>query len=288
MTSGDFTNTQLASLLTGAPEVQSPAANLFYAQRMFTATGGASVVYSPSTRLSVTLDGGADYRAPRPVEQEDQPTQNVSLVPTTRSVNGSVGVSYSLSPRTKIGTVAESRYVSSQIVESFYTSAIGSVSRTMRRRWFFELRGGVGFINPTRQGLFEASTTPQPVGGGTLGFRTFSHTLMASFDRTVGDIYGYSAEATSSVDGSWTWQRPGRNWWIESSLIWQQLPNSTLDGTSWRATAGLGRTLGPRIALLTQFSYLYYSGRLDNAPFDSSQFGVRLSLIWSPQRSIVR
>ncbi len=288
MTAGELTNTQLASVLTGAPPVQSPATNLFHAERMFTARANTSAVYSPSTRLSVTFSAGADYRTPRPFDRDGEAVPTVSLVPTMRSANSSVEVAYSVSPRTRVGVTGESRYVSSQIVESFYTSALGSVSRTMRRHWFFELHGGVGFINPTSEPVFEISTTPQPVGGGSVGFRTFEHTLIASYDRTIGDNYGYNAEATSSVEGSWTWQRPGRNWWIQSSLIWQQLPNSVFDGSSLRGSAGFGRTLSSQTALLTEFSYLRYSGRLNNISSESSQYGVRVSIVWSPQQAIIR
>jgi len=58
MLSGVYTDTQLASLLTGAPIVQSPATTLFHAERMFAATTQLSVSHSPSPRLSVTFRSG--------------------------------------------------------------------------------------------------------------------------------------------------------------------------------------------------------------------------------------
>jgi hypothetical protein len=157
----------------------------------------------------------------------------------------------------------------------------------MRRYWFWEINGGVGFITPMRGDLLDDSTGPQPVGGASIGFRTRTQTLLASYERSVGDAYGYSAEATSNITAAWEW-RLGQSWWLESDVTWSELPGAGIDMTSWRATAGLGRALGSRTALLMQVAYLHYSGHLESSPFDSSQVGVRLSFIWNLQRAIIR
>lgn len=288
MLAGKFTNAQLASILTGAPLVESPARNLFYGDRMFMSALRASLSYSPSPRLSISLGAGGGR------SQYVSDSQNIGapgyryLVPSTTSGSANLTVSYSRSPRTQIGaTVASSRILSS-LQDTYVTTSTASLGRTMGRRWFLQIQGGVGVMNPVRQ-TFILPRGPQPIGGGSLGFRTFSHTFLGSYDRTVSDSYGYGAGSTSSVSAAWRWSRPGRGWSLEGSLSRQELQGSGFENLkSWRATAGLGRALAAQLALLTQYVYLGYSGRLENTPYSFSQSALRVSLVWFSQPNAPR
>ena len=149
-----------------------------------------------------------------------------------------------------------------------------------------KVHGGVGITNPARQTDFFLSTKPRPTGGGSLGFKTSSCTLLGSYDYTVSDSYGVGAAATSSATITWRWNRPGRVWWLESSLGWQQLQGNGLTNTSgWQTTVGLGRKLGAHAVFLTQYAYLHYSGGLQAALSSFSQSAVRVSVVWNPQSS---
>jgi hypothetical protein len=287
--SSKFTNNpQLANALTSAPLVESPLRNLLYGQRMFTSSAIASVSYSYSPRLSVIFSGGG-ARSQRVSDGQAVTPTNTSLLANTTSGNASVAISYSLSPLTQLGGTVTTNRASSAIEDVYTTTSLVSLGRTFGRRWFTQIHGGVGVSKPIRQTAFALSTKPHPAGGGSLGFKTFSHTLLGSYDRTVSDSYGLGASTTSSATAAWQLRRPGSTWSLDSSVGWQQLGGNALTSTSgWHASAGFGRAIGTHVSLLTQYTYLYYSGQLQKSAYSLSQSAVRISLVWNPGASLLR
>ena len=274
-------NPQLASLLTSAPLVESPLRNLLYGERMFTSSGQASLSYSYSPRLSVTISGGGS-RAQHVSDGQSSASPTTFLIPNTTSGNASVAISYSLSPLTQLGGNVATTRVSSSIQDAYTTTSLATLGRTLGRRWFIQLHGGVGVTNPVRQTSFIMSTTPHPAAGGSLGFKTFSQTLLASGDRTVSDSYGLGASTSSSANATWQWRRLGNPWWLESSAGWQRLEGNALINTSgWHSSAGFGRAVGAHLVVLTQYAYLHYSP-LEKSANSVSQSAVRVSLVWTP------
>jgi hypothetical protein len=276
------TNTQVGTILQSAALVESPARTLLYGERMFTSAARTFLSYAYSPRFSVTFAGGA-ARSQHIGTSQNGSTQGRYLTPRTTSVNASLGTSYSISPRTQFGaTVATSRIVSS-LYDSYSTVSTASLGRTLGRGWFLQFHGGVGFTNPVRQTVVR-STAPRPVGGASLGFRTFSNTFLGSFDRTTSDSYGLGARTTSTSSASWRWNRPGNAWWLDGSFGWQQLQGgASQEISSWRGTASWGRALGLHVAVLMQYVYLNYSGRVGNSPYNSDQNAVRVAVVWTPQ-----
>lgn len=281
-------NPQLANVLASAPLAQSPLLTLLYGQRIFTSAAQISLSYSYSPRLSVAFSGGISRTQPVSNDQSSTNFQT-SLLSNTTSGNASVTVSYSLSPLTQAGGTVTTSRVSSTLQDSYITTSLATFGRTIGRHWFVQIHGGAGITNPVRQTSFAASTKPRPAIGGSLGFKTFSSTLLGAYDRSVSDPYGTGASTSSTTSATWQWRQPGRAWRLESSVSWQQLgsgalvnaapTNTALTNTSgWNISAGFGRSLGPHFALHTQYSYLYY--RL-NANNNLSQSAVRTSLVWT-------
>lgn len=276
---GTYTNPQLASLLTGAPIVDSPARNLFFGDRIFTSALQTSLTYAPSPRLSIKVGASAD-RTQHLSNDQAGVTQSNYLIQKTSSVGAHVDVSYSRSPRTQVGVTVSSDRIISAIADIYSTSVMASLGRTMGRRWFLQLAGGLGKMLPVRNQV-TLDTTPQPVMTSSLGFRTLSNTILGSYSRTVSDSYGLGATATTAATGSWRWGRPGRAWWIESTGGWQRLGGSALFSSSgWRFEGGYGRALRNRVALLTQYVFLHYSQQLATVP-PLSQSAVRVSMVWN-------
>ena len=141
---GTFTNAQFASLLTGAPIVQSPARNLFFGERMFTSAAQTSLSYTPAPRLSVKLTASGS-RSQHLSDNQGGVQQNSYLIPMTTSAGADLSVSYSRSPRTQLGGSVSSTRVVSTIQDVYSTTAKASLGRTMGRRWFLQLSGGVGY-----------------------------------------------------------------------------------------------------------------------------------------------
>jgi hypothetical protein len=286
-----FNNTQLNAAMNSAPLVESPGRTLLYGERMFTSSAQSSLRYSYSPRFSVNISGGV-VRSQHVGTDQTGVTQTRYLLPTTTSGNAGMGFSYSLSPRTQFGAAVSTSRVMSDLYDGYSTTSTVSLGRTFARRWFLQVHGGVGVMNPVRRAASFTSlpsSGPHPVAGGSLGFRTYSHTLLGSYDRTVSDSYGAGASTTSTSSASWRWSRPGNGWWMSSSFSWQQLGGlARQDMSSWRATAGWGRSLGLHAALLTEYVYLSYSGRVQNILYSRSQNALRVSLVWTPQPLVPR
>ena len=282
---GRFTNPLLAAAVTAAPLANSPALNLLYGSRTFTSAAQTSLSYSYSPRLSFATYASASRN------QHVSDTLNIAgrndhLIPSTTS--GSVGVSfsYALSPVTQLGgSITGSRVSSSLLADRFTTTSLGTLGRTLARRWLVQVHGGVGIISPIRVvgGPVNLSMRSLPVVGGTVGLRNFSHSILGTYERTAGDSYGIGATSTSSATVSWRWSRPGRPWWVESGVTWEQLQGSALSEMSgWRTTSGFGRAVGSHATLLTEYVYLRYSGRqIGNGSFSES--AVRVSMAWNKQ-----
>jgi hypothetical protein len=285
MLSSKFTNNpQLGVALTNSPLVESPVRTLLYGQRMLTASARTSLSYSYSPRLEFTIAGGASRSQH---VSTDAPTAgpDTALVPSTTNGDLSFAVSYSLSPYTHVGGTVTTVRSASPLFAGYTTTSMATLGRNFKRRWFVQLQGGVGVTNAVRQSYVgKSSTTPHPAATGRLGFKTFSHTILGSLDRTVSDTFGVGAFTSYSVNATWRWVRPGSSWWLESALGWQQLRggNALANTSGWRGTVGLNRAVGVHFVLLTQYAYLYYSGGLLNTGSGLSQSAVRVSVLWTP------
>jgi hypothetical protein len=199
-----------------------------------------------------------------------------------------VDLSYSVSPHTQIGGNVTSSRTVSWLYDGYTTTSTGSLGWRLRTRWFFRVYGGGGVATPVRRTARLSSAAPSqglhPAGGGSLGFRTFAHTLLGSFDRTVSDQYGVGASTSSTASATWRWRRPGLGWWLESGFSWQELRGSgTYDTSAWRGTGGLGAPLGTHAAVLLQYVYLDSAALVDRRNYSQSQSALRVSIIWTPQ-----
>jgi hypothetical protein len=277
---GNFANNpQLGALLNSSPLAQSPISNLLYGQRMFTSSAHASLSYSYSPRLSVTFSGGAARS--QHVDDQALGVGNVPLIPNTTSGNATVNVSYSLSPLTQIGGTVSSSRTSSLIYDGYTTTSLATLGRTLAGRWVVQVHGGVGVTNAVREANAIVSAKPGPAIGGSLTYKTLSHTFLGSYDRAVSDTYGLGASTSSAANAAWQWRHRGSSWWLASSFGWQQLQGNVLaDLSGWNSTVGLNRAIGAHFVLLTQYSHLTYSRGLQAAAH-TSQDSVRASIEWT-------
>lgn len=281
-----FNNPQLASALASVP-AQSPVRNLLYGARVFSAAAHASFTYRYSPRLSFTFSG--DGGRTQNVSAERSPA-SIYFVPDTTSGSADARFSYALSPLTQLSGSATTTRVASRLYETQTTTTTAQLGRTVARRWLLQVRGGIGISNYLHQPVNSQLTVrPHPEFGGSLGLKTFSHTLIGSFDRTGADAYAIGASRSLISSANWRWKRPDRVWWLESGVSWERVDFEHQAGTSgWRASAGWGRSLSTHIALLAQYAYLRYSGRYQTVANDLSQSAVRLSLTWTPHPDFAR
>lgn len=279
---GKMTDPQLASILTGAPLRSSPEQAFFYGNRVLTANLQTGLSWAATERSSfeVSFSGTRFQHIQR--SQTSDPTTAAFLLPQTTAFNATVGWSYSMSPRTQFGVNLSSTRTFSRLQTGYANMSTLSLGRTMSRRWFVQVRAGAGKMVYT-QHTFSASQSTQAVGGGSLGFKTRAHTFLASYDRSVGDIYGLGSSTTSGATGAWNWHAPGSGWAASASFGYQVLNGSSFQNTeSWHGGASMGRSLGPHMFASVQYVYTKFPSNIQLAGGNFEESGVLVALTWSP------
>ncbi len=279
---GQFSNAQMASMLTGASMLESPARGLLLGNRVLSYSANVGLNYARSSRLSFHFAsfsaGGQNLRG----GQSGIP-QEKAILPRSFGMSAGVGLSYSLSARTQVGLTVEEGRLVNRYQNAYTTNATASLGRKMGMRWFLSIHGGGSFTR-TVQVTYGAPVPRQMIGGGSIGFRTYTQTFTASYDRTSSDVYGFAVGTNSTATGSWNWRRPGSRWTIFASGGQQQMKGTGFAGISgWQASGGISGTLNAHTALSAQYVYLNSTGNYVGNLNNMIAHGVRLSLSWNPQ-----
>ena len=115
---GQFTNTQAASMLTGAPIPQTAARTLLLGDRVLSYSATASLVYTASPRLQFHFSSFAAAGQAR-FGGQNGTTPSTYVMPRSIGANGGVGFTYAVSPRTQITADLEASRSLNQF-QSFY------------------------------------------------------------------------------------------------------------------------------------------------------------------------
>ena len=142
------------------------------------------------------------------------------------------------------------------LFRSGYTSQGGfSIGRTMSQHWFVQGQAGAGFMRYTRETV-AVPRNVQYTAGGSLGYKVRSHTLLASFTRSLGDSYGTGSSSTDAAMAGWSWKAPGSLWSLSANYGYQRLNGGVEQGNdSWRATGGIARALSQHVFVSLQYAY---------------------------------
>jgi hypothetical protein len=280
---GKYNNNQLASLLTGAPVIESPARTYFFGNRVFGSSGSMSLAYQHSQRLSINFSASGTEAQ----HLKEDNVQGVSgkgyLIPRAVTAGAGLFVSYALTPRTQLGVSMTSGRGFSEIQQAYTTSGSLSLGRTLSQHWFASVSAGAGFttyISSRSRGTIGST----PSGGVEIGYRARSHTLIASYGRTLGQAFGVGAADIYTTNAAWQWRQPGRTWGLSSSYMQQEMSNGIFGHVSgWRAGIGMGRQMGQHAVLDIEYMYAAYSGSSVSTPYNSTMNAVRLSVGWIPR-----
>jgi hypothetical protein len=281
---GKYNNDQLASLLTGAPLIESPARTLLFGDRVFMSSAAASLRYAYSQRLSVSFTSGASLSQHLNDQGQQNAPQYLYLIPRAIEANAGTMISYSLTPRTQVGVSASSNRAFSQFQDGYATSASAFVGRTMGRHWFLQAHAGGGFVTSIRT-KYPGGIGTSPTFGGTLGYKTYAHSFLVASERTVGQGYGLGAANMITINAAWHWQRPGRSWGLASNYMREQFSNGPFGSLNgWRSSFGVTERIGEHMILETAYSYGAYSNVSTTLPaYNSAQHAIRVSVMWTPQ-----
>ena len=280
---GKITDPQLTGILAGAPLLGSPEQAFYYGNRILSATLQTEASWAASERSSFEFSlSGARLQHLQHAKVSDSSGSSTPLLPQTTSASVTVGWSYAISPRTQFGVNAATSRSFSKFQEGYATTSTLSLGRTMSQRWFVQLRAGAGKMTYTRQ-TFPGGRNVQFQGGGTLGLKTRAHTWMASYDRSIGDIYGLGSSTTNGATGAWNWHAPGSGWSSSASFGYQRLTSSVFQNTeSWHGGASLGRALGGHLFASVQYVYTKFPSNIRLEGYNFEESGVMVALTWSP------
>lgn len=280
---GQFSNSQVASMLTGAPVLQLPGRSLLAATRVLSYSAQAGLEYALSARVRLhfaTLAAAGQNRFAG--DQQNTVPANY-VMPRSLGANAGIGVTYSLSPRTDVGAELQGNRTVNHYQSAYVSTATASFGRKMGMHWFLRMQGGGTYSDFTEQTIGAAKTT-QLVGGGSLGFQTHSHTLVASYNRMATDNFGFAVGTITSTSGAWSWRRAGSRWGLSANFAQQQTRNTGFASLSgWQAGGGVTSALNPHMTLSAQYMYLHDGGNYAGVFNTFSVQSVRLSLGWAPQ-----
>ncbi len=285
MLRNSYTNFELASLLTGAAPVQSPARSLIFGDRMLTAALRMGLAYSISPRTSLNFSAtGSRYQYL--TANRDVLHSNLLQQATMGGVG--IGISHSWSPRTQIGASVSAGRSFSRYQDAYQLVTDIQFGHTLSPRWLVQLHGGSGFMEGLRVEN-RLPSGPQYQGGGSLTFKTRAHTFLGAADRMFGDAYGMGSASTLVFRGAWNWAHPGGDWIADAGFAEQYYHRTafgTIDG--WHATASFGRRVSQNTSVHLQYMRLSYGGPAGTTRTDQS--AVRVIFAWSasPVRALSR
>ena len=217
----------------------------------------------------------------RPGGQNDGAQTNYVL-PRSIGTTAGTGMSYSHSPRTQLGLDIQEFRTKTRYQSSYSTTATVSLGRKLSPRWFLRVYGG-GTISQVDQQVSGVPRTREIVGGASLGFKTFSQSFVATYDRTATNGYGFAVGTNTALMGSWSRRRPGSSWSTFASFGQQQIRNTGFVSLSgWQTSGGWSKNLGASTAVTTQFVYLTSAGLYLGNTNDIAAHSIRVSLNWSP------
>ena len=279
---GQFSNAQVASMLTGAPIMQLPGRSVLAGERILSYSAQASLGYALSSRLRLHFAAVTAAGQNRLGGQQESAAPANYVMPRSLGANAGIGFSYSLSPRTDIGAEVEGNRTVNHYQSAYVSSATGSLGRKMGMRWFLRVQGGGAYTLATQSTIGTPKAT-QIVGGGSLGFQTQAHTLIASYNRTASDSFGFAVGTITAMSGAWNWRRPGSKWGLSVSFAQQQTRNAGFTSLSgWQASGSISTALSPHTTFSAQYVYLRDAGDYVGVFNDFSVQSVRLSLGWAP------
>ena len=262
---------------------------LFYGQRFLTTSIQNSLAYTYSPRLTFHVGLSGIHLQSLPDGAMTTNMRYGALISRTTTGTGSLGVAYSVSPRTQVGFDAGTSRTFSTYQDAYVTTFNGSVGHSAGRHWSMQVQGGTGLISPLRQTFATQGRGLQYQAGGNIGYKTYAHTFTMSAVRSASDAYGLGSSATLSSTATWTYSRPGTSWWLTSSFQEQWMTGSVYGGLDTKhISVDFGRMLGKQVAAVLQYAYGTYSGAAAGPLGHLDQQVVRLSFSWVPGAGLRR
>jgi len=120
---GQFSSSQVASMLTGAPLMQLPGRSLLAATRILSYSAQAGLDYALSSRMHLHFAGFAAAGQNRLSGDQQNTAPANYVMPRSLGANAGIGTTYSLSPRTTVGAELSANRSVNRFQSAYVTSA---------------------------------------------------------------------------------------------------------------------------------------------------------------------
>src|SRR5262249_32176474 len=124
---GSLSNQDLAAMLTGTPVLDSPTRTIFFGNRLFNASLHAGLSFQKSSRFSLRLYGRALHTQTLGSGAPKDTLPSNYLTSKFNSGTAGMGLSYSITPRTQVGTSVETQRIFSRDQDVYATTGIASL-----------------------------------------------------------------------------------------------------------------------------------------------------------------
>jgi len=286
---GEFTDDEVASLLTGSPVVDDPGGIGLGVSRVVRAAANATLTYAHSPRTSMSFSGsGSTYQ----VLTDDGP-ERVNFFQRSDLLTGNLGLKHKLDSRTTIGVDGTSRSIRSNFQRGLSNQISVSYSKVLRSRWEYSIRGGGGVANNEAipgQGtislpLLSQSATPTWVLGGSLRYSGRANRFGFSLNRDTGDSWGTGATAMINGGLDWQWMRPTSSWGLSAGASYSRSVGDQdfRNIESALAHGGLVQRLNAVMMLRTDYIYSRYASAYRGLVPNIAIHRVQATLVWSPR-----
>lgn len=242
-----------------------------FGARRYSATCEIGFHFSHTPRLASHLSVAGS----RLLRANAEDPQVASRFPAVTLGAASVGLSYSVSRRSRIRTGGTFTRVYSEQRRSHFETVTLGWERAIGRRSFGYLEGGYGRITDQS---FGGHVRHGYSAGGALGTTKGYHTVTLFARRTVADLRGIGAGHTITSVGAWSWSPTRIPWSAAGSAGYERLTGGTLARyQTWVGQFNLTRRLASQFFLAFEIAYATDAGR-DLVSLTSR--GARISLIW--------
>ncbi len=286
---GQLSSEEIASVLTGAPVVESQPRTEFGQGRVLSTTLSANASYSHSARLSSTVGvSGNHFQSLSNPVSDDRVIGQRGLFRST-SVGGNAGINYKLSPETSVGVNSTVRRNYSSFRDSTSVNTSASVNRRVGRRWSVNAGAGVGTVsgeNPydsVTLGPSSRRTSTWIVNGGA-NYSGRHHNFGIHGSRSAGDAVGLGARVSHQAGVNWNWGRPGSPWGLHGQASWYQMSIQGIPGNAQGGFGGLGlvRRLTRETSFQVDYSYQTFQSPFRGVVSNLSGHRLQMSWMWRP------
>lgn len=285
---GQFSNSQIASLLTGTPILEAGARSSIYGNQAFVASANARMNYKITPRTSWFVNGSGNRF--QSVGVKGDSLDRRAIVPRTVSSMAATGVNFSITPKTSVGGSVNYNKVYSTFRDTGFVTATANIVQRLGQNAALTVSAGSGkSIGDNVRGLNSS------FGSRILLTTQFTtrvsdrQTLMASYSRTFVDEFGLGAANMQMFSAGWSYAPLGSAWTgtIAAGYQRSELASASRNLQSYSITAGINRKLTAHAGMSFQAYFLQANNRLGQqfgittqGKFESS--GVRMLITWFP------